>query len=108
MNTSQPGFWIAIGVGGSLVATLSAVQQYRGKDIGEAFRPQPVVRDFCIGAFLTAILYMFLPESFETMVSAGQGMVSDAVSKATTQIGGNGQAAVGGGDIELQIGPARF
>ncbi len=107
MDTAQPGFWIAIVLGGSSVAALSAIQQFRSKDVSTPFRPQPVLRDFCFGAFLTAILYMFLPESFEKMLSAGGSALSGAMEKAKGQIGG-GAASSNLGELELQTGPARF
>jgi hypothetical protein len=102
MDYTQPGFWVAIGVGGSLVASLSAFQQISTKESGQEFRARAVVRDFCLGAFLTAILYMFLPESMLSWVSAGQTLVSSTVTKLST----SSQASHG--DIELQTGPARF
>jgi hypothetical protein len=55
MDYTQPGFWVAIGVGGSLVGSLSAFQQFSEKQPGESFRIRAIVRDFCLGAFLTAV-----------------------------------------------------
>lgn len=105
MDYTQPGFWVAIGVGGSLVASLSAYQQFSMKQPGEDFRIRAVIRDFCLGAFLTAILYMFLPESMLSWVSAGQSLVSSTVNKISSSTPTQGG---GFGDIELQTGPARF
>lgn len=108
MDTAQPGFWIAITAGGSIVAAMSAFQQFRSKEADIPFRPQPVIRDFCLGAFLTAVLYMFLPESFEKLLSAGGSALSGAVSAATQKGGGSFTTSSGVGDLELQTGPARF
>jgi hypothetical protein len=108
MDTTQPGFWIAIGLGGSLVGALSAVQQFTQKSgPSMPFRPQPVVRDFCFGAFLTAVLYMFLPESMTSWISAGQSLVSSAAAKAAA-VASSATASAPSSDIELQTGPARF
>jgi hypothetical protein len=107
MDYTQPGFWVAIGVGGSLVASLSAFQQFSEKQPGESFRIRAIVRDFCLGAFLTAILYMFLPESMLSWVSAGQSLVSSTVNKLSSSNTAP-QSGGGFGDIELQTGPARF
>jgi hypothetical protein len=107
MDYTQPGFWVAIGVGGSLVASLSAYQQFTMKQPGEEFRTRAVVRDFCLGAFLTAVLYMFLPESMLSWVSAGQNLVSSTVTKLSSNTAPQTQSG-GFGDIELQTGPARF
>jgi hypothetical protein len=119
MDYTQPGFWIAIGVGGSLVAALSTVQQLTSKnpaDPSTHFRPKAVVRDFCFGAFLTAIVYMFLPESVLSMVSAGQTALTSSMEKVAnaaskvTSVTARPSMTGGGGleDIELRIGPARF
>ncbi len=105
MDTTQPGFWIAIGLGGSLVGALSAAQQFTQKSNTSAFRPQPVVRDFCFGAFLTAVIYMFLPDSVTSWISAGQSLVSTAAAKASSLAS---SATAASSDIELQTGPARF
>lgn len=107
MDTTQPGFWIAIGLGGSIVGALSAAQQFTQKSgsSDSAFRPQPVIRDFCFGAFLTAILYMFLPESITSWISAGQTLLSQASAKASSLAS---TATSSASDIELQTGPARF
>lgn len=107
MDYTQPGFWIAIGVGGSLVATLSTAQQFSTKSPEQPLKPNAILRDFCFGAFLTAILYMLIPESMTSWVSAGQSAVQGLVNQARAQTGG-GSSALGGGDIELQTGPARF
>jgi len=103
---TQPGFWIAISVGGSLAASLSAVQQFTTKEANQEIRYKSILRDFCIGAFLTAALFIFLPESMLSWVSAGQSALSDTVASTITKISPN----QGGGlqDIELQTGPALF
>ncbi len=103
MDYSQPGFWIAIGVGGVLVASLSAFQQFMSKTPDQEIRYRAIVRDFCFGAFLTAILYMFLPESILSWVSAGQSALSNTVTKISSKVPTDSL-----GDIELQVGPARF
>jgi hypothetical protein len=67
MDYAKPGFWIAIIVGGAIVAILSAIQQYSTAESPFTFRP--IFRDFFLGSFVTASMYMFLPESFDSMVS---------------------------------------
>ena len=103
MDYTNTDFWIAIGVGGALIGAASAAQQLLNKNQSEpysGFRVRPVLRDFCLGAFLSAILYMFLPESVHSWISGAQHTVS-AITKAKP-------AAAAVQDIELQIGPARF
>ena len=103
MDYTNTDFWIAIGVGGSLVASLSAGQQVMNKEPGTDIRYRAVVRDFCFGAFLTAIMYMFLPESIHSWISVGQNAVKE-VSKSVS----SGTSSFSFGDYELQTGPARF
>jgi hypothetical protein len=106
MDYTNPEFWIAIGVGGSLIASLSAGQQWLNKDNGnEPFNTRAVIRDFCLGAFLTATLYMFLPESFHSWISSASALIPSS----TTQSGGSlSSSSAATQDIELQVGPARF
>lgn len=101
MDYTNSEFWIAIGLGGSLIASLSAGQQLLNKDPSEPFKINSVFRDFCFGAFLTAILFMFLPDSFHTWISVG----SSAVQTVTESVKKGGSSI---SDYELQFGPARF
>jgi hypothetical protein len=92
--TSSPGFWIAIAIGGAVIAALSAAQQFM-KDKSEPyseFSIKPVARDFCIGAFLTAAIYMMIPDSIQSLVTKA----SEWLPKSS------------GAEVELQTGPARF
>ena len=98
MDYSKPGLWVAMGLGGSLVGTLSFIQQYSTKNPDDKIRIRSIFRDFCIGAFLTTLIYMFLPESIQSWISAGQSAISNTMKTVQT----------GGSDIELQVGPARF
>ena len=102
MDYTNTDFWIAIGVGGSVVGSLSAGQQIMTKDEGQ-LRYRAVFRDFCFGAFLTAILYMFLPESIHSWISVGQMAVKE-MSKGVSNVA----SSVSSGDYEIQTGPARF
>ena len=100
MDYTNPGFWIALGAGGSLAAALSAAQQYMAKE--KEFRYRAVFRDFCIGAFLTAAVYMFLPESINKWIS-------EAIPSFDTKLqSGGAPPASLSSDIALQVGPARF
>ena len=105
MDYSQPGFWLAIGIGGSVIASLSAFQEYSVKSqAGEAFSVKPVFRDFCFGAFLTAIVYMFIPESMTAWMTSVTSTMKSAGSAAVASVSSSASA----NDIELQTGPARF
>lgn len=101
MDYTQPYFWAAIGIGGTVIAALSSVQQLYTKDSSSKFRYQPVIRDFCFGAFLTAVLYMFLPESITSWISAGQNLVTSTIQSAEVP-------KASSSDYELQVGPAKF
>jgi hypothetical protein len=114
MDYTNTDFWIAIGVGGSIVAAMSTAQQLLYKNEYEAysgFKAKPVIRDFCLGAFLTAVLYMFLPETFGGWISSVQGAASTAassVSKGVSSMSGGSSNTSAFGDYDLQVGPARF
>lgn len=93
MDLSQAnfGFWIAIIIGGSIIAAFSAYQQYSSDE----FRVKPVIRDFCIGSFLSAIAYMFVPDTIQQWIASSQSTVASIMPS-------------GSSEIELQTGPARF
>jgi len=108
---NNPGVWIAIAVGGGVVGTISALHQYTSKG-NEPFNIRPIIRDFCLGAFLAAAVYMFLPESIDSWISAGSSLKDSLVPKlgSMTSVFGATPASVSVStpDIELQTGPARF
>ena len=88
MNLSPYGFWIAIIIGGTVIAAFSGYQQYTSDE----FKVKPIIRDFVIGAFLAAVAYMFVPETIQEFLDTSQSTVSNMMP----------------GEIELQTGPARF
>jgi hypothetical protein len=93
MDTDR-GFWIALIVGGLLIAALSAGQQYMMNDPKNPyseFKVKPVIRDFFIGAFLSSVIYMLIPDSIQQLFASIKSASSGEVN-----------------DIELQTGPARF
>lgn len=102
MDVGNSGFWIAIGIGGSVIGIMSFIQQYTSTDTNQEIRLRAVFRDFCIGAFLTAIIYMFLPDSIESFVSSGKSLFTGGASSSITT------TTIKPLDIELQTGPARF
>jgi hypothetical protein len=95
MDFTKSGTWKAVLAGGVIIAIVSYMYQVYTKDPSEEFRYRPVVRDFCLGACVTAAVYMFLPESIDSIIDS----TATAVAAATvaTPV-----------DIELQTGPARF
>jgi hypothetical protein len=92
MDLTRLGLWISLCVGGIVIAALSAYSQYSTKKSDEEFRFRPVVRDFCLGAVVSAVLYSFLPESVDELLNSVKVEVKDVQAN----------------DIELQTGPARF
>jgi len=88
MDYSSPGFWIALVSGGSIAAGISAIHQYSTKEQNE-IRLRSIFRDFFIGSFITACIYMFLPESIKPWISAEANTMKIP-------------------DVELKMGPARF
>jgi hypothetical protein len=95
MDFTKSGTWKAVLGGGVLIAIVSYIYQVYTKDPSEQFRYRPVVRDFCLGACLSAAVYMFLPESIDSIIETTTNAVTPA-SMSTPA------------DIELQTGPARF
>jgi len=68
MDFTKSGTWKAVLGGGVLIAIVSYIYQVYTKDPSEQFRYRPVVRDFCLGACLSAAVYMFLPESIDSII----------------------------------------
>ena len=92
MDFTKSGVWKAVLGGGILIAIASYIYQVYTKEPTEEVRLRPVLRDFCLGASVTASIYMFLPESFDSILAYTETKPSVASPV----------------DIELQTGPARF
>lgn len=95
MDVPNAGFWIALLIGGLVIGSASAIQQYlaKNKNNGE-FNLKAIARDFFIGAFLTSIVYMFIPDSIQSLFSS----IKESIP--TTSV-----------DVEMpeiQTGPAKF
>ena len=108
MEAPKSGFWIALGLGGLLIGGASFAQQAYTKEANESFRLRAVFRDFCIGAFLTAMIYMFLPESIESLISSVTGSFASAPQSGGAFDTLGSSPATTSADVELQLGPARF
>ena len=107
MDYTKSEFWIALAIGGSLCASASTVLQLRSKspeDPNSGFKARAVLRDFCIGAFLSATIYMFIPDSISSMISGAQNVVLSQVGGAVSSM----DSTAVGTDVELRLGPARF
>ena len=98
--TTKPGFWMALAIGGALVGAASFAQQSMTRKDGEPYRLRAVFRDFILGAFLSATIYMMLPDSVDSLttslIKTGGGVMSATVSSTPSS------------DVELHTGPARF
>jgi len=92
MDFAKSGAWKAVLAGGVLIAIASYIYQASTKEASEPLKVRPIVRDFCLGACVSAAIYMFLPESIDSLIDTTTAAVSVAAPV----------------DIELQTGPARF
>lgn len=92
MDLTRLGLWLSLCVGGLVIALISLYVQYSTKGQDEEFRFRPVIRDFCLGAVVSAVLYSFLPESVDQLLDSVKSVEVKDVSN----------------DVELQTGPARF
>lgn len=108
MDYTNTDFWITLVLCGGIVAAMSAVQQTMSKNPNEPyskFNIRPVIRDFCLGGFLGALLFMFFPESISSWLSFSTNSI-ESVSKSVTS--SLAKVSSQASDIELQFGPARF
>jgi hypothetical protein len=96
MDFTKSGTWKAVIAGGVIIALASYIYQIYTKEPSDTVNYRPVARDFCLGAFVTATVYMFLPESIDSFIDTTTAAVVTATSVSTPA------------DIELQTGPARF
>lgn len=109
MDYTKSEFWIALAIGGSVCAAGNTLLQLTRKSPEESqkgFNVRSILRDFCIGAFLAATVFMFIPDSITNLISGAQGVVG-SVSKSMSG-GGDITSTAHSGDVELRLGPARW
>jgi hypothetical protein len=98
-------FIVAVVLGGLLIAGIGSAQTMYVQE--EPIQSKGVIRDFCIGSVLTALLYQLIPESFQNFTDS---LMSISVPKLPS-IGGalpNLASSAKDGDFELQMGVPRF
>ncbi len=109
MDYTKSEFWIALAIGGSLCAAASAVMQLTNKSQEyqhTGFKFRAVIRDFCLGAFLAATIYMLIPDSISNTISGF--MPKGSFTGGGGSVEAPAYSASSSGDIELRVGPARF
>lgn len=107
VDLANPSLWVSMLVGAALLASVSAFLQSQHEDAkeGQTLNHKALVRDGLLGAIFTAMAWTLVPESMQTLTST----VSTAASTAATTVTITAaSAASAAGDIDLQIGPAKF
>ena len=95
MEVPNAGFWIALLIGGLVIGSASAIQQYLTKDKNNGeFNIKAIARDFFIGAFLTSVIYMFIPDSIQSLFSS----IKESLPTSSEVVE----------MPEIQTGPAKF
>ena len=95
MEVPNAGFWIALLIGGLVIGSASAIQQYLTKDKNNGeFNIKAIARDFFIGAFLTSVIYMFIPDSIQDLFSS----IKESLPTSSEVVE----------MPEIQTGPAKF
>lgn len=99
----EQGFWLALLIGGVLVAGLSAGQQVVFSK--EEFRVKPVGRDFLLGAFMSSMVYYLMPDTVLSVVEQSQDTIRSLAAKTGGAVIGASSSA---SDLDLHLGPPRF
>jgi len=101
---TKPLFWLTVLIGGLLLCSLSGIiTYYQNKDTDEPkVNLKGLMRDTILGSIFTAMGWTLVPESFESVANTVSSSVSTTVQNVTTN------TLVGGGDFDLQVGPAMF
>ena len=103
--TNTVVFIVSVLLGGLVIAAIGSAQTMYVQE--EPIQTKGVIRDFCIGSVLVAILYQLIPDSFDNL---SQSLMSISMPKMPS-IGGSlpslGSSAKDG-DFELQMGVPRF
>ena len=98
-------FIVSVLLGGLLIAGIGSAQTMYVQE--EPIQTKGVIRDFCIGSVLTALLYQLIPDSFQNF---SDSLMSISIPKMPS-IGGalpDLTSVAKDGDFELQMGVPRF
>ena len=107
LDLTNTKLWISILIGAIVLAAVSAGFQKAQATEDEEWNIKGILRDGILGGIFVAMAWTLVPESMNTISES----VSSTVATATTKVSASSQkggANLGGLDIDLQIGPARF
>ncbi len=109
VDLASPSLWVSMMVGAALLASVSAFLQSQHEDAKEGYtlNTKALVRDGLLGAIFTAMAWTLVPESMQSLTSSVTTAASSAATTVTTTAA-SASVAVASGDIDLQIGPAKF
>jgi hypothetical protein len=101
---SLPSYWISILFFVLTSIGLSAFIQLNNDT--KELKNKALVRDGILGAIFTTIVWVMSPETMTTLSSSVNNMVG-GVQEATQTLG-NTASSYKLGDVDIQVGPARF
>lgn len=97
--------WVSALVIGLVMAGVSAGIQSQIDE--KVIKTNAVFRDGLLGAIFTCIVWTLAPDTMISLTSSVQTLLSSTSSSVATSITTSTQA-IGGGDVDVQVGPVKF
>jgi len=102
LDLTKTSLWISVIIGALVVAAASAGFQHYNSE--EPMKVKGVIRDGILGGIFVAMAWTLIPESMASLTDK----VTTTVSSATTTVATSASAVVESGQVDVQVGPARF
>jgi len=114
LELTNPMFWVSIVLGGVIIAAVSYGFQLAQEDPeAKELNVKGLVRDLLLGGIFTTMAWTLVPDTMKTITNSISSF-SSTTSLTPVQIG-SGSSTTGTaptqtlpGDVDIQVGPARF
>ena len=101
LDLTKTSLWISVLIGALVVAAASAGFQHYNAE--EPMKVKGVIRDAILGGIFVAMAWTLVPDSMTSLTDK----VTTTVSSAATTVVASA-STVESGQVDVQVGPARF
>ena len=115
LELTNPMFWVSIVVGGVIVAAVSYGFQLAQEDPeAKELNVKGLIRDVLLGGIFTAMAWTLVPDTMKSITNSVSSFSSTTtVAPIQTGSGSSTTSATPStqtlpGDVDIQVGPARF
>ena len=117
LELTNPMFWVSIVLGGVIVAAVSYGFQLAQEDPeAKELNVKGLIRDLLLGGIFTAMAWTLVPDTMKSITNSISSLsIPSTTTVAPVQTGAGSSTTTSApstqtlpGDVDIQVGPARF